>query len=321
MKIFFKNLFILIIGLLITVTIVYTATVQVLLNKEEIKSVLSKSNIYTQMNDLSKDIAIKTLNEAVKDINEEYEIEIPVKELIDGINISDLYELLTTEIIELAYSEEEPKITINYLTNRYLDKIDSYLEEKHIKLPEDVKKSLHDSLTEDSLDEIVDTNEIEESLKDVQEVHLQVKAAVNTVGLILVILAGVPALLIIIFCKKKVKEIIKLLFIPTALLIGLEYFIRNAKTSVTDDLGELLISLFDSVTTLIFDKIHMFLVVMIAIMVLLIIIKIVFTKTPKEIEEENKEKEEQQAQDETQKPLINKKVDEDGNVISAFDKF
>ena len=287
MKFIFKNLFILITGILITGTILFFACSQIILNKEEVKSVISKSDIYTRMNEESKKLAIKALNEALAEVDSKYRTEIPVEELVNSVDISDLFELLTNEIIDLAYSKDPREISIDYLTNRYIDKIDSYLEVKNIKLPEDVKNSIHESLGEESLKELVDTSEVEKSLKDVQDIHEKAEVAVNEILIILIIASAVPTLLIIIFCKKKIKEIIKLLFIPTLLLIGFELFIRTAEKTATGELGELLVSLVESTIGLAFDKIHMFIVAMVVIMIILIIIKILTTKTKKEMISEN----------------------------------
>lgn len=318
-KMLFKNLIIFIISILIAVTVIAASCTSIVFNKDEVKKTINSSGVYEKMNNAAKEIAIEALNEAITNVNNSYDvkIEIDAKELLNNIDITDMFELVTNEIIDLAYSKEPPKIVINYLTSRYLEKIDEYLVKNKIELPDDVNKSIHEALGEDSLNKLVDDTEVTKALEQVQEAHIKVEEMANTFILIAIIICAIPTLLIIILSKKKVKEIVKLLSLSSILLVLFEILVKSAPKSSTEELGELVISLISSAITLLFNKVHMILVAMIAIIVILIVIKILITKTPKEKAEEEQEKKEEAER----KAKEDAKIKEDGTVVSAFDKF
>ena len=320
MKKIFKNLLIFIVSILIALTMILVSCTSLAFNKEEIKTAINKSNIYKEMNRMAKEEAIKVLDEALVDVNKEYNLDIHASDLLSSIDISDLFELVTNEVIDIAYSTDPPKIVINYLTNRYLEKVENYFKDNGLAIPDEIMSEIKNALSEDTLNKIVDDAEIETALLDVQKTHKELESNANAIVLLLIIIAGIPTLLIIIFSKKKIKEIVKILFLTSLFLALFELFVKGAIKNVETDLGELLLSIFNSTTSLVFDKLHMFLVAMIVLMVMLIIIKIVFTKTPKEIEEEKKEEEEKE-KDKPKSKKVEKKVDEEGKVVSAFDKF
>ena len=318
-KMILKNFIILLTSIVIAAAVLAGSCTSVVFNKDEVKKVVNKSGVYKKMNDAARDIAIEALNEVIKEVNKEYEINLVIdaKDLIGNIDISDMFELITDEIIEVAYSKDEPKIVINYLTNRYLEKLDEYLEKNKIELPVEVNKTIHDALGKDSLDKIIDDTEVSKALKEVQKAHIEIEKTANVGVLALLIVAAIPTLLIIILCKKKVKEIVKLLAFSSIILIGVEVFVRSGVNSISNEAGELALSLFNSAITLLFDKVHMVLIGMIALILILIAIKILAVKTPEEKADEEQRKKEIEAKLAEE----NKKIKDDGTVVSAFDKF
>ena len=282
MKVFFKNLIILLVSIIAAGTIIIISCTSIVFNKEEVKNVVSKSGLYEKMNNDAKKIAIEALDESLNEVDSSYNINIKAEDLLKDINITDIFELLTNQIVDIAYSEDEPKLVIDYLTNRYIEELDSYLKKNKIKLPDEVNKTIHESLSEEKLDKLVKDTDVIETVKDIQEIHIKIEELANIVVLVLLIIVAIPTLLIIILCKKKVKEMVKLLSLTSLILIGFEVFIRTASKNVTGELGELVVSLLNSTIKLLFDKIHMFLVVMFVLILILVAFKILTTKTPEE---------------------------------------
>lgn len=313
----FKNFIILLTSIVIAAAVLAGSCTSVVFNKDEVKKVINKSGVYKKMNDAAKELAIEALNEAIKEIDSSYGINIDAKELLGNIDISDMFELVTNEIIDLAYSKKEPKVVISYLTSRYLEKLDEYLLKNKIELPKDIDKAIHDALSEESLSKLIDDAEVNDALKEVQKAHIEIESNANAVVLALLIVAAVPTLLIIIFCKKKVKEIVKLLGLSSLILIVAEIVARSMAKTITNETGELVISLFNSAIKLLFDKVHMVVIGMVVVMLILIALKILAVKTPEEKADEEKMKAEREAREAEE----SKKIKDDGTVVSAFDKF
>ena len=316
-KMILKNFIILLVSIIAAGTIIIASCTNIVFNKEEVKKTINKSGIYTKMSDEARKIAIEALNEALKEVDSSYGITIDAKDLIGNIDISDMFELVANEIIDLAYSKDEPKLAINYLTSRYLDKLDEYLEKNKIVLPKEIDKTIHDSLSEESLNKLIDDSEVSKALVEVQKAHIKIEDMANTIVLILLIVIAVPTILILILCKKKIKELIKILVLTILITIGIEIFVRSGISSVSNEAGELVMSLLNSSMNLLFNKVHMVLVGIGVVLFIIATIKILSYKSPEEKAEAEKEKEEKEERYRKE----NAKIKEDGTVVSAFDKF
>ena len=308
-KAILRAILIIITSILITAWVLVTPITKIAFNQKEVTKVLDNSDIYKNVGKEIKKGAIETINEALLDVPEEIRNEIDTEKIINDIEIDGLLRNVTNGVIDAVYSVSEKEVTLRDIVTKYITEFDEYILVNDIDIDQEVLDEIHSSLYDDSLDEVLDDDEINDSLKEVKENIDNVKAYANLIEGVLIISILILTAIILLLSNNKSRTGIVLLAIPTVILLLIEEAVSALIGVAKEDMGDLLYGIVTSLKDSMFKYVNINILIFALIIVGLILFKIF--KKDKKIEEVKEEKEEtpvEEKKEETKKVETKKKT-------------
>ena len=278
LKAILRIFLILITSTLITTLIIIVPVTKMVFNQKDVVKVLDNSDIYKNVNEEVKKSAIDVLNEALEEAPDDVREAIDVEELVNAIDISDLLRKVTNEVIDIAYSVTESEIKLTDIVNRYLFEFDDYIAENNIKIDEKTLNDIHNALSEDTLKEVAEEDEINDTLKQVKDNVDVVKAYAFIIEAALVVVILVLTGIILLLANNRTVSLVALLSIPAATLMLIELLLTVFIKEGSEEMGKLLYGITSSIKNTMFDYINIAIIILVLIIIGLIVFKVVRNK-------------------------------------------
>ena len=205
-----RTILIIITSILITAFVFTIPITKIVFNQKEVIKIIDNSDIYEKIDKDVKESIVESLNEALTEVPEDVREEIDTKELVNSIDTQYLLKGLTDGIIDIVYSVSQEELTLKDIVNKYNDEFDKYIKDNNIEIDDEDLNEIHKALSDESLNEILDDDEINETLKEVKEAVDEIKESANLTEAIIIIIILVLTGIILLLSNNKVNSIITL---------------------------------------------------------------------------------------------------------------
>ena len=294
MKVFkaiIRILLILIITGLLSFISIYAPMSKIVFDQNEIEQIIDNSSIYEEVNDRSKKLIVKTINEGLDELPEDIRKEIDVKAIIDEVDITDLLRYLVNECIDIVYSTKTNKINLKEITTSYINKFDTYLRENGVEIPQEILDDIYKEISDSALDEELDIDELNKNLDELSKEIQNYKSISTMIQVIIIVIIIGLVLLLLVLSNHKIRSIVPIFILTSLFLLLVEILSYAIVISSVENEGKLVEGIFMSIINSIFLYVNMFIIVFVITIITLIIIGIFKKNKNNKSKEETKKDE------------------------------